>query len=106
LTVGRPLPICRYEQTLSGRSGVEDVAAGGYTADRATIQQKKTGQPAKFKLSDRTRQAISDYLKAANKRSGEFLFTGYRGPDRGITTRQYARGVAEWIGSVGQSRLF
>jgi hypothetical protein len=24
---------------------VEDVAAGGYTADRATIRQKKTGRP-------------------------------------------------------------
>ena len=25
---------------------VEDVAAGGYTADRATVRQKKTGRPA------------------------------------------------------------
>jgi integrase len=38
---------------------------------------------------------------AANKRPGQFLFTGRRGPDRCITTRQYARLVSEWIGSVG-----
>jgi integrase len=47
---------------------VEDVAAGGYTADRATVRQKKTGRPVRFELSDQTRQAIDDYLKAANKR--------------------------------------
>ena len=59
---------------------VEDVAAGGYTADRATVRQKKTGRPVRFELSEQTRQAVDDYLKAANKKPGEFLFTGRRGP--------------------------
>ncbi|MBR1300634.1 tyrosine-type recombinase/integrase [Bradyrhizobium sp. AUGA SZCCT0042] len=86
---------------------VEDVAAGGYTADRATVRQKKTGRPVKFELSEQTRQAVDDYLKTTGKRPGEFLFTGHRGPDRSITTRQYARLVSVWIGSVGlDSRLF
>jgi len=80
---------------------VEDVAAGGYTADRATVRQKKTGRPVRFELSEQTRQAVDDYLKAANKRPGEFLFTGRRGPNTGLTTRQYARLLSEWIGSVG-----
>jgi integrase len=85
---------------------VEDVAAGGYTSDRATVRQKKTGQPVRFELSEQTRQAIDDYLRAANKRPGEFLFTGRRS-ETGITTRQYARLVSEWIGSVGlDPRLF
>jgi integrase len=58
-------------------------------------------------LSEQTRQAVDDYLKAANKRPGEFLFTGRRGPNRNMTTRQYARLVSEWIGSVGlDQRLF
>jgi integrase len=35
------------------------------------------------------------------------LFAGHRGPNRSITTRQYARRVSEWIGSVGlDPRLF
>ena len=67
---------------------VEDVAAGGYTADRATVRQKKTGRP------EQTRQAVDDYLKAANKRPGQFLFTGRRGPGNCMTTRQYARLVS------------
>ncbi|MGA2993932.1 tyrosine-type recombinase/integrase, partial [Bradyrhizobium sp.] len=86
---------------------VEDVAAGGYTADRATVRQKKTGRPVRFELSEQTRQSVDDYLKATGKRPGEFLFTGRRGPDHNMTTRQYARLVSEWIGSVGlDPRLF
>ena len=30
---------------------VEDVAASGYTADRATVRQKKTGRPVRFELT-------------------------------------------------------
>jgi integrase len=86
---------------------VEDIAAGGYTADRATVRQKKTGRPVRFELSEQTRQAVDDYLKITCKRPGEFLFTGHCGPDRSLTTRQYARLVSEWIGSVGlDPRLF
>jgi integrase len=80
---------------------VDDVAAGGYIADRATVRQKKTGRPVRFELSEQTRHAVDDYLKAANKKPGEFLFTGRRAPKTGITTRQYARLVSDWIGSVG-----
>jgi len=85
---------------------VEDVAAGGCTADRATVRQKKTGRPVRFELSEQTRQAV-DYLGATGKRPGEFLFTGRRGPDRSMTTRQYARLVSDWIAGVGlDPRLF
>src|ERR1700716_1766330 len=86
---------------------VEDVAASGYTADRATVRQKKTGRPVRFELSEQTRQAIDDYLKADNKKPGEFLFTGRFRPDPIKTPRQYARLVSQWIGSVGlDPRLF
>src|ERR1700741_4798891 len=81
--------------------GVEDVAACGYTADRATVRKKKTGRPFRFELSEQTRQAIDDYLKPAIKSPGEFLFTGRCGPNPSMTPRQYARLVSEWIGSVG-----
>ena len=39
---------------------VEDVAAGGYTADRATVRQKKIGRPVRFELSEQIRQAVDD----------------------------------------------
>jgi hypothetical protein len=51
---------------------VEDVAANGYAIDRATVRQKKTGRPVKFELTDQTRQALDDYLKAAGKNPATF----------------------------------
>ena len=48
---------------------VEDVAASGYTADRATVRQKKTGRPVRFELSEQTRQAIDDYPKGHQQKS-------------------------------------
>jgi integrase len=78
---------------------VEDVAPNGYALDRATVRQKKTGRPVKFELTDQTRQAVDDFLKAAGKKPGGYLFTGRRG--QVMTTRQYARLVDDWIASIG-----
>jgi integrase len=80
---------------------VDDVAPSGYAADRATVRQKKTGRPVKFELTEATRQAVDDYLKVAGKKPGQYLFTGRRGSNCGLTTRQYARLLAEWIASIG-----
>jgi integrase len=75
---------------------VEDVAPRGFALDRATVRQKKTGHPVKFELTEQTRQALDDYIKAARKQPGEFLFAGRRGGGQCLTTRQYARLVSEW----------
>jgi len=84
---------------------VEDIAAGGYTIAQPFAKRKP--RPVRFELSEQTRQAVDEYLKVTGKRPGEFLFTGHRGPERSLTTRQYARLVSEWIGSVGlDPRLF
>jgi integrase len=80
---------------------VEDIAPNGYAIDRATVRQKKTGRAVKFELTDQTRQAIDDYLKAANKKPGECLFTGRRGNGQCMTTRQYARLLSGWLASIG-----
>jgi integrase len=79
---------------------LEDVAPSGYTVDRATVRQRKTGRPVRFELTEAARQAVDDYLRAAPKKPGDFLFPG-RQPGRGMTTRQYARLIGEWIGSIG-----
>ena len=55
---------------------VDDVAPNGYAIDRATVRQKKTGRPVKFELTEQTRQAVDDYLRAVRRRPGEFLFNG------------------------------
>lgn len=79
---------------------VEDVAPNGYALDRATIRQKKTGRPVRFELTEHTRKAIDDYLRLTERQPGQFLFAG-RGGRGGLTTRQYARLVQEWVASIG-----
>jgi integrase len=61
---------------------VEDVAAGGYTADRATVRHKKPGRPVRFELSEQTREAVDDYLvvrEQSSKRLSGSLFFGFGG---------------------------
>lgn len=80
---------------------VDDIAPNGYAAERASVRQKKTGRPVKFELTESTRQAIDDYLRATGKKPGQYLFTGRRGPERSLTTRQYARLLSGWLASIG-----
>jgi len=77
---------------------VDDIAPNGYTVDRATVRQRKTGRPVRFELTEHTRQAVDDYLKFSRKKLGEFLFTG---PKSSMTSRQYGRLVSDWFTGVG-----
>src|ERR1700746_167626 len=70
---------------------VEDVAPNGYAADRATVRQRKTGQPVRFELTEQSRQAVDEYLRASTKEPSDFMFEGRKRPDRSMSTRQYAR---------------
>jgi len=73
----------------------------GYAMDRATIRQRKTGRPVRFELTDHTRIAIDEYLRLTGRKAGQFLFAGRGNSDKGLTTRQYARLVQEWVASIG-----
>ena len=81
---------------------VEDVAPHGHAVDRATVR----GQPVRFEMTEQTREAVDSYIGATRKKPGEFLFSGRRGRDRPITTRQYARLVCQWIASIGLDPSF
>lgn len=80
---------------------VEDVAPHDYTLDRVTVRQNKTGRPVKFEITEQTRQAIDEYLKITDKGPGAYLFSGRKGRNCSLSTRQYARLVSEWIASIG-----
>jgi integrase len=80
--------------------GVDDVAPNGYAVERTSVRQRKTGRPVRFELTEQTRQAIDDYLTTAGKKPGECLFDGRR-PGKNMTTRQYARLLADWLVGIG-----
>lgn len=83
---------------------VADIAPHGYALDRATVRQKKTGRPVRFELTEQTRQSVDDYLALVRRVASDHLFAGRRA-ERCLTTRQYARLVSNWIGSIGLDPL-
>ncbi len=84
---------------------VEDVAPYGVALDRATERQRKTCQPVRFELTERTRDAVDVYIKSTGKKPGDFLFSGRHGL-ASISTRQYARLVSERIAKIGLDPKF
>src|ERR1700732_140247 len=70
-----------------GALRVEDIAPNGYAVARATVRQKKTGRRVRFEMTEQTRQAVDDYLKATGKKPGEFLFTSRRRPGQVLLPR-------------------
>src|SRR5262249_57511061 len=53
---------------------VDDVVPNGYTVDRATIRQRKTGRPVRFELTEQTRQSLDEYLRLTARKAAHFLF--------------------------------
>jgi len=84
---------------------VSDVAPNGYTLDRASVRQKKTGRPVRFQLTKQTRRLMDAYFRSSRREPAQFLFPVRGGPDRRLTTRQYARLVGSWVGSIGLDNL-
>jgi integrase len=71
------------------------------------VRQRKTGRTVRFELSDQTRQAVDEYIRAASKKPDDYLFLGRGEGVRSLTTRQYARLVSKWVASIGlDARLF
>jgi integrase len=46
---------------------VEDIAPQGYAVERATVRQKKTRVPVRFEVTEQTRQAVDDYIRAIRR---------------------------------------
>jgi integrase len=84
---------------------VVDVAPHGYAVDRASVRQRKTGRPVRFEITERTRQAIDEYLLQRAGGCSPYLFSG-SGRAGHLTTRQYARLLAEWLTMIGLDPRF
>ena len=92
---------CALDAKLRGcdlvKLRVSDVAPGGIMRDRATVIQQKTGRPVPFEITDASRDALSAWLALRGKRADDWLFPSRSRPGDHLTTRQYARLVAEWV---------
>ena len=83
------------------RLRVEDVSIDGRVRDSATIIQKKTGRPVQFEITEQTRAAIQAWLADIRRSSRRYLLPSRVRTQPHLSTRQYARIVHSWVGSVG-----
>jgi integrase len=80
---------------------VHDVVQGSHVAPRAIVMQMKTQRPVQFEITQQTREAVGAWIAAAHLMSDEFLFPSRVSASPHLTTRQYARIVGAWAGSIG-----
>lgn len=78
-----------------------DIAHGAEVSKRAMIMQQKTRQPVQFEITEQTREAISNWIKAANLVGNDYLFKSRFKDSPHISTRQYARIVNSWVSGIG-----
>ncbi len=80
---------------------VRDIAHGNQIMSRAIVMQQKTQRPVQFELTEQTREAVTAWIAKANLNSEQYLFPSRLRKSSHITTRQYARIVHRWVGSIG-----
>ena len=80
---------------------VRDISHGKQIMSRAMVMQRKTQRPVQFELTEPTRDAVALWIAKANLSSEQFLFPSRQKESPHITTRQYARIVHRWVGSIG-----
>ena len=80
---------------------MRDLMHGDRVANRAIVQQKKTGRPVQFEITAPAREAAEAWIKQARLRSEDYLFPSRIHDSPHICTRQYARMLREWLGEIG-----
>ena len=79
----------------------DEIAPNGLCVDRATIRQRKTSRPVRFEIMEQTRQSVQVHLTARRHQQSPYLFPNCNNPYAHLSTRQYARLVSNWVGSIG-----
>jgi integrase len=80
---------------------VRDIAHGNQIQTRAMVVQRKTQRPVQFEITEQTRNAIAAWMAKADLKSDQYLFPSRAHNSPHVSTRQYARIVHRWVGSVG-----
>lgn len=80
---------------------VRDIAHGNQIMPRAMVMQRKTQRPVQFELTELTRETVAAWIAKAELKSEEYLFPSRLHKSPHISTRQYARIVRRWVGSIG-----
>ena len=80
---------------------VRDVCHGSLMAARAMVMQQKTQRPVQFEITEQTRESLLACIRAAGRRSDDYLFPSRIPGSPHLSTRQYARIVRGWVRGIG-----
>lgn len=83
---------------------VRDVCHGSVVATRAIVMQQKTKRPVQFEITEQTRDSLTAWMEHAGIKSDDYLFPSRIHDSPHLSTRQYARIVGSWVGSIGLDR--
>jgi site-specific recombinase XerC len=80
---------------------VRNVCHGDQVASRAIVMQHKTQRPVQFDITATTRDALQNWIKAAELKFDNFLFPSRLHSSPYLGTRQYARILEHWVEQLG-----
>lgn len=80
---------------------ISDLVIGGRVRSRATVVQQKTGRPVQFEILGPAWESLSAWLERRGGSVADFVFPSRTDHANHISTRQYARLVAEWVTGIG-----
>jgi integrase len=80
-----------------------DVAQGKSILPRAMVMQRKTHRPVQFEITEPTQQSIAAWIEKAHLAADQCLFPSRVANSPHLSTRQYARIVTSWVGSIGSA---
>jgi len=80
---------------------VRDVAHGDHIMARAIVMQQRTQRPVQFEITEPTRTSVLAWIRHVALKSDDYLFPSRLHRSSHLSTRQYARIVAGWVGEIG-----
>ncbi len=86
------------------RLRIADLVVNATARHRATVIQKKTGQPVQFELTEQTRDSLLAWLVHRGGSLDDHVFPSRATTGEHLSTRQYARLVGDWVEAVGLGR--
>ena len=86
------------------RLTIGHLVVNGAARHRATVIQRKTGQPVQFELTDQTRESVLAWLELRGGTLDDHVFPSRSRKGQHLSTRQYARLVGEWVEAIGFGR--
>ena len=83
------------------RLKLKDVASKGVISELVTVLSTQTGHEVQFDISAATRALLEQWVAEKKLRPGSYLFASRINNSPHVSSRQYARIVAEWISLIG-----